>query len=159
MPKNFVSVHGRRLGLTSTGGIAQYLTNTGVGSSILNYVQMWGSDYVSTAPADGGLIPNSGITVIGAGTTNGSTFLVANPVAGLRKEFVFAVCTATALNFETTSTSAFFRTTGTAAASTGSTHIDVETTAVSFSGGLTLMGISTAEWVITNHHGIGAPST
>jgi hypothetical protein len=153
------SIHGRRFGLSSTGGLLTGYDATGGQSTLFDQqAQMWGGALVSTAPADGGLISNSGITVIGAGTTNGSTFLIANPVAGLRKELLFAVCSATALNFETTSTSAFIRTTGTALGSTGSTHIDVDSDDP-ISGGITLMGISTAEWVITGYHGIAAPAT
>jgi len=143
------SIHGRRLGLSSTGGILTGYDSTGGHSTAYNQqAQMWGLALVSTAPASGGTLDSAGQTVFGAGTTNGSTFYLPAPQAGLHKQFVFVAASATALGFEPDAAGIYIVSTATALASTGSTTLTLNVDDP-ISGVVNFLGVSTAQWVMT----------
>jgi hypothetical protein len=143
MPSGFVSIHGRRLGISSTGGISQYINSTGGGSTaITQHAQMWGSGLILTTTSTGGAtLGNNGVSLINTSAT-AATFSVAAPAAGVSKE-IWLVSSASAITFNTTATSVVFKGHG-KAASTAATL-----TAASLDGvGILLRGFNSSEWGI-----------
>jgi hypothetical protein len=88
------------------------------------------------------------LTVIGAGTTNGSTFYIPAPQPGLHKQLVFVTASATALGFEPDAAGVYIVSTATALASTGSTTYTLNLDDP-ISGVVNLLGVSTAQWVMS----------
>ena len=147
MPRMLTSIHGRRLGLSSTGGIIQSMTSTGgYSSSFEMLAQMWGPAMVATTTSTGGAtLSNNGVSVINTSAT-AATFLIAAPVAGVSKE-IYIVSSASALTFGGTSPSQLFS--KIAGGATGSTTLTliVASTADSLAGQtLFLRGLSATKW-------------
>ena len=143
-----VSKHGRLLGISSTGGIIQAITSTGVaGSSEFSYAaQMWGDGMVATTTSTGGAtLGNSGVSVINT-SASAATFLIAAPVTGVSKE-IYIISSASALTFGGTSTSqVFMKIAGGIAGSTTLT-LTAASTADSLAGNtLLLRGLSATQW-------------
>jgi len=139
----YQSVKGRRLGLTSTNGIGQYVGVTGVGSTeVTSIAQMWGSGMTITTTSTGGAtLGNAGISVINTSAA-APTFSVAAPVAGVTKE-IWIVSSASGVTLNTTATSVVFKGHG-KAASTAATLA-----AISLDGvGILLRGLNSSEWGI-----------
>lgn len=144
---SFYSLHGRSLGLTSTGGLAQYRDATGGQSTaVIMYAQMWGSGMVATTTSTGGAtLSNSGVSVINT-SASAATFLIAAPVSGIRKE-IYIVSSASALTFGGTSTSqVFMKIAGGIAGSTTLTLIAASTADSLAGNALILRGLSTTQW-------------
>jgi len=154
MPAGFASIKGRRLGLTSTGGIAQYLNSTGGGSTVIGQqAQMWGTALVQTVSAAAAVITNSGITIVSSDTTSGDSTLpmfVAAPVAGVYKEIHFQTA-ATEVALNTTSTTIFFNSTLAEAAAGGSTTLSISGSTLGIGGAIVLRGLSATVWGVVSH--------
>ena len=145
------SIHGRRLGLSSTGGIIQGLTSTGGGSSEFNlHTQMWGSAMVETVSSAGAVMSNSGVSIVSSNSTSGASFAVAAPVSGVYKEIHFQT-PATAHTLGTTSTTIWFNSTLGEAAAGGSTTLTVAGSTLGIGGSLVLRGLSASVWSIIGH--------
>lgn len=146
MPQGFVSLHGRRIGLTSTGGIGQYLDSTGGGSSAVTlYSQMWGPAlHTDVASSVGSTIQNAGIvTMTSASATAVTGHEIAAPVKGVEL-MVHIDTSASEVSLGSTSTAIVFA--STVAAAAGSTLFAA---AANLAGTVvTLRGRSTAEWLI-----------
>jgi hypothetical protein len=134
------SIHGRRLGLSSTGGILGAPINSSDGFDAA--AQMWGSGMTATTTSTGGAtLPNYGVSVIATSAT-AATFLIGAPVAGVRKE-IYVVTSASALTFGGTSTSQVFsKVAGGSAGSTTLTLTDANLAGQS----LLLRGLSATKW-------------
>src|SRR3990167_551741 len=148
LPRRMVtSIHGRRLGISSTGGIIQAYNSTGKGSTQFDMTaQMWGQGMVATTTSTGGAtLSNSGVSVINT-SASAATFLIAAPEIGVAKE-IYVVSAASALTFGGTSTSqVFMKVGGGAAGSTTLTLIDA-----SLAGQTLIMrGLSATQWGIMN---------
>jgi len=147
------SIHGRRLGLSSTNGIVQAITSTGGGSSEFNmYAQMWGSEMVATASSSGATISNVGITVLSSGnSTLARTFTLASPVAGVYKE-IHSRSSSTLVTFSLASSDDVF------SSSAGDSTTLVFTGTVSGLKGarVILRGLSTTQWGIMS---LAVPAT
>jgi hypothetical protein len=141
------SIYGRRLGLSSTGGITQSLTSTGgISSSFLLLAQMWGPAMVATTTSTGGAtLSNSGVSIINSSATS-ATFLVSAPVIGVRKE-IYIISASSVMIFGGTSTSqVFMKVAGGAAGSTIITLTDA-----SLAGQvLILRGLTATQWGVIN---------
>ncbi len=88
--KQRVSIHGRRMGISSTGGWISADKATGAGSTLFDMAaQMWGKAMVETVSAAGGTISNSGITIISSASTAGAAFVMSAPIPGIHKEIHF----------------------------------------------------------------------
>lgn len=149
------SIHGRRLALSSSGGIITAARSTG-GSNSTDYTmsaQMWGDGLMQTVSSVGSVIRNAGFTVVSSDSTSGSSTLpifLAAPIAGLYKEIHFQT-PATALALNTTSSTIFFNTTLAEAAAGGSTTLTIAGTTLGIGGSIALRGLSTAQWAILSH--------
>ena len=99
---NFVprtSIHGRRLGISSSGGI---ISSPAGSSDIDQSAQMWGPGLFESVTASSASIANSGVTIVSTGSTSGTSFTVSAPVQGVEKEIVFQT-SATAITLTTSS--------------------------------------------------------
>lgn len=146
------SIHGRRLGLSSTGGIVNSLDASGKNSTAFEQAaQMWGAALVETVSSAGASISNSGVTIISSDSTSGtSPFFVAAPIAGIHKE-IHIQTPATALALNTTAVSIFFNSSLAEGSSGGSTTLTIAGTAAGIAGVITLRGLSTTQWGVVSH--------
>ncbi len=144
------SIHGRRLGLTSTNGIYGQIVNS-TATDADTVAQMWGPGMFETVSSAGAAIANYGITIVSSDSTSGTTpFLVGAPVQGVYKEIHFQTsATASALN--TTSTTIKFNSTLAEAAAGGTTALTVAGAATGIGGVIVLRGLSTTAWGIVSH--------
>jgi hypothetical protein len=148
----FVSLHGRRIGLTSTGGIGGYINSTGGGSTaVTQFAQMWGSGMIETVSSAGATISNSGITHVSSDSTSGMAALTMSaPVAGVEKK-IFFVTSATALTIETTAAGILFYGM-TSTAPTGSSVLSIVGSAGALpvrGSYITLTGLNSTTWLVT----------
>ena len=151
MPR-YKSLHGRELGVTSTGGLAQYVNSTGGGSTaIVSYFQQWGSGHIQSVSSGGATITNSGITHVTSGSTSGmAAMILSAPVAGVSKEILF-VTSATALTIETTAAGILFYGM-TSTAPTGSSVLSIVGSAGALpvrGSWITLKGLDSTSWFVT----------
>lgn len=146
------SIHGRRLGISSTSGIIAGGDGTtpGNGSTIFGLAaQMWGSvmnQSIAIATTLGTTMVNYGITTISSG--DGSTVITASELArpeqGVYKE-IHIGASASEVSIGSTSTAIVF----------ASTVAVVAASTMFFSRAnlagtvITLRGVSTAEWIVT----------
>ena len=147
------SIHGRRFGLSTTGGILSGYDATGGHSTAFeSQAQMWGKTHHETVTADAGVISNQGVTFITTASTNGSTYFLSAPVLGVYKE-IHIVSSATAMNLETTAATIFIGTTAATGVDVGTTHLDLDSTAagVGVAGSIILRGLSTTFWSVISH--------
>lgn len=146
MPIMRTSIHGRRLGLSSTGGI---LAGSSGSTEFNSLAQMWGNDLFEDVSGATGAISNSGISVVTTDSTSGSSMPVAAPVAGVYKEIVFQT-SATALVLHTTAATIKFNSTLAEAAAGGSTTLTVAGATAGTGGTLVLRGLSATAWQIVS---------
>ena len=143
------SIHGRRLGLTSSGGVvASPSGSTTIGQA----AQMWGDDseIFETVSAAGATISNSGVTVISTDSTSGAAFVVSAPITGISKEIHFQT-SATAHTLGTTATTIKFNSTLAESAAGGSTTLTVTGAAGGIAGVVVMRGLSGTAWGLVSH--------
>jgi hypothetical protein len=141
------SIHGRQLGISSTGGIISAVEGSTVHGMA---AQMWGETMLETISSAGAAVRNYGITVISSGSTSGTTpFLVGTPAAGVDKQ-IFLQTSATLIHLNTTSTAIWFNSTSAIGASGGSTVLIAANAAAAGLGGesLVLKGLSATVWQV-----------
>ena len=143
-----VSLHGRRLGLSSSGGLVA-ISSAGSTAGANVAAQMWGSGAIETVSANAATIRNSGVTIVSTDSTSGATFDVSAPVAGVHKEIHFQT-SATALTLNTTATTIKFNSTLAEAAAGGSTLLNIVGAAAGTAGSLILRGLSATAWSIAS---------
>lgn len=145
------SLHGREVGIASTGGLIFGITSTGGGSTALTlFGQMWGQALLETVSSNGATISNSGVTIISSDSTAGASFVLSAPVVGVQKE-IHIQTPATDLNLGTSATTIYINTTLAEAAAGGSTLINIVGPATGIGGAIILRGLSTTQWSITSH--------
>jgi hypothetical protein len=148
------SIHGRRLGLSTTGGIIS--ASTGSTASADQSAQMWGSGMVETLSTVG-TISNSGVSIISSDTT-GDVWNIAAPVAGVHKEIHFQSPSTEVFTFDTTAVSIFFNSSLGEGSTFGSTTLTAVSPATAGIGGsLVLRGLSATVWGIVSNN-VGASS-
>ena len=141
------SIHGRRLGISSTRGIVSATTGSTQGADTA--AEMWGPGLFETVSGATGSISNSGVSVVSSVSTSGSSMPVAAPVQGVKKEIFFQT-SATALVLHTTATTIKFNSTLAEAAAGGSTTLTITGAATGIGGTLVLRGLSTTAWQIVS---------
>jgi hypothetical protein len=101
------SIHGRRLGISSTGGIVSGLTSTGGGSTaIVAAAQMWGDVMVATHSSSGATFNNYGVNFISSATAAAYNFTMPEPVNGVMTS-ILSMSSATTITIETTGVAVF----------------------------------------------------
>lgn len=153
-----VSRHGRRLGISTTGGIVSGVKQAGgLSTAIEMAAQMWGPAMFETVSSQGDTLTNSGISIISSDSTSGtSPFFVSAPVQGVYKEIHFQT-PATETVFNTSASTIFFNTTLAYGAAAGSTTVTVDGAASGTAGYLVLRGLSTTVWAVAG--GTVVPTT
>ncbi len=141
----FHSLHGRRIGLTSTGGIAQYLDKDGKGSTaVVQYAKMWGAGQHATVTSTiASTLANSGFTTLSSGSATALVFEIKAPVVGVENT-IHIDTSASEISFGGTSTSIIFA--STVAVAGGSTLFLSRANLAGVN--VILKGISTTEWSI-----------
>ena len=154
------SIHGRRLGLSSTGAFISGVGSTGGGSTVFDMAaQMWGSGMVEVLSTVGP-ISNVGISVISSGSTSGTApWTLGDVVDGAYKEIVFRT-SSTRIVIETPSSLAALVVASSLGISStvGSSSMDVSSTVVGIGGTITLRGLAASpgsttvvrQWIITS---------
>lgn len=166
MSQNLIltSIHGKRLGLTSSGGLAfQPTTSTGMshvaeissagvfnssissfGSTITEMVVAKMKSVVETISSSAATLINYGLSLVSSDVINVSVLTVPAPEAGLEKE-IFGDSSASTVSFNTTSSDITFGTT-------------VSSSALVFdhAGGIRgswirLKGLSATRWAVEYH--------
>lgn len=145
-----VSIHGKRLYLTSTGGIANDSSFVAVMRNATGVVQDKIRSYVETISSSGSVLVNYGLSIISSATGQ-ATFAhtIAAPVAGITKS-IFQEGSATTVTFGTSATTILFRST----ASAGSTLMTFSSTNGLGGTAVTLIGLSATRWGITEAQGV-----
>lgn len=145
------SIHGRRLGLSSTGGIITGVDSTGGGSTaFVLAAQMWGSAMLNTVSSSEATLRNAGVNLISTATSTAYTFTVGAPVAGVAME-VISRSSATTVTFQTSATTIlFFDSTLTPDGATGLVLSQTSTDGGNFGAAVMLRGLSTARWQVLN---------
>ena len=144
------SLYGRRIGLSSTGGLGSGYTSTGgqyasTAGQLGAIAQLWGDSMVTTTSATGVTLSNNGVAILNTTSTAG-TYLVSAPVVGVSKE-IYIISSASALTFGGTSTSQVFMKIG--AGTAGSTTVTL--TDANLAGQVLLLrGLSATQWGIVN---------
>ena len=142
---SYYSIHGRSLGLTSTGGLAQYRDATGGQSTaVLLYGQMWGTGMVASHSSSNATLRKIGQNVISSATAAAYTFTVAAPVIGAGMEII-SQSSATTISLDTSATTILFATTG-AVTTTGLTIGRASTLGGCVGEYLILRGLSATRW-------------
>lgn len=143
------SLHGREVGIASTGGLVFGIDSTGGGSTAYTlFAQMWGQALLETVSSNGATISNSGVTVISSDSTSGASFTVSAPAVGVEKE-IYLETAATALTLDTSATTIYFNSSVATAAAGGSTTLSLA--AATIGGSLTLRGLSATVWGIRSN--------
>jgi hypothetical protein len=114
--KILTSLHGRKLGLTSSGGLAIVPTT----SNVVNRLVEQSSDGVvadlgitklrmgvETATSSAATLSNSGLSVISSDVINGSVLTLSAPSSGVMKQ-IYSLSTASSITFNTTAATIFF---------------------------------------------------
>ncbi|HDZ37879.1 MAG TPA: hypothetical protein ENH62_06290 [Marinobacter sp.] len=145
------SIHGRRMGISSSGGFIAALDATGGGSTVFSQsAQMWGDALVETVSAAAATISNSGITIISSASTAGAAFVMSAPIAGIHKEIHFQ--TPSSLHsINTTAITIFFNSSLSDGSSGGSTILNFVSATTELGGVLVLRGLSDTNWGIVSH--------
>jgi len=138
------SIHGRRIGLSSTGGI----TSSPSGSTDIDRAaQMWGPGLLETST--GGTLSNAGTSVVSTAVTANTTFTLPAPISGLYKE-VFCGSSANILvTVESTDAGITFVTDGNGTAAGSSAVVFGSTTTGAAGKGFRARAASTALWLTT----------
>lgn len=138
------SIHGRRLGLSSTGGLISAFTSTGGhNSSAYNMnAQMWGSGMIDTVSAVTSTIGNAGVTSLAVATATAIAFELEAPIAGIYKE-IHIDTSASEISIGSPTTDVVFK------ASNGGAGSTMFMAAANLSGAvIALRGRSTARWAV-----------
>lgn len=144
-----VSIHGKRLYLTSTGGIANDSSFVAVMRNATGVVQDKIRSYVETISSSGSVLVNYGLSIISTSTGQGTfAHTLAAPVSGIVKR-IFQESSATTVTFGTEATTVLFRSTGSA----GSTLMTFSSTNGLGGCSVTLVGLSTTRWGIVDSKG------
>ena len=135
----FKSLFGRQIGITSTGGIGQYLTSTGGGSTIVNMLAVMRDStgallsphdepVVTTTSTGGATLTFGGVVGVNSSATSPS-FTITAPRPGQSMEIYFISTVSTTISFGGTSTSQVFQKLG--GVSAGATIITFDNAAPS----------------------------
>jgi hypothetical protein len=139
-----VSKHGRRLGLSTTGGIVSDVGSTGKSSTaIVNSAQMWG-DGMTVSRSSGATLDNCGLNVLTSSTLAAMSFNLNAPVKGVTAEII-SETSSTTITIETASSLVTFRSSAGAAASTALTLSGASGLA---GAAVVLRGLSTTKWQV-----------
>lgn len=145
------SVVGRRLGLSSTGGILAASESTALDSAAVMrdstgaVISPHYERVANTTSTGGATLSAEGVHTINTSAT-AATFLIAAPVAGKLKE-IYIVSSASALTFGGTSTAqVFMKIAGTSAGSTTLTLTDADLAGQA----LILRGLSATQWGVVS---------
>ena len=80
------SILGRRVGVSSSGGIVSGFGSTGNHSTAFGMAaQMWGDALVNSHTSSGDVLRNSGVSIVAPASATASTFLISAPVKGVLK--------------------------------------------------------------------------
>lgn len=148
------SLWGRMFGISSSGGLVMSVkttsANLAASSDINMAAQMWGPGMFTQATGTGVTIPNHGFTQVTTGSTAGSTWFLAAPVRNVSKT----------ISFVTTSSGTLVPVSGTILVNgqAGSTTVNINST-LGFVTTLALVGLSTAQWLVTARSGSTSIST
>ena len=145
MPEMQKSIWGRKLGISTTGGIISAVGATGRDSTDFDMTaQMWGVGMIATVTSTiASTLTNYGLVSLTSGSATAITgFDVAAPVAGLMKEIHIAT-SASEISFNGTSTAILF---GPTAEGGGSTLF---LSAANLAGTtIILRGLSATQWAV-----------
>lgn len=148
------SIHGRRLGLSTTQGIVQVSSDSTAAAD--RSAQMWGSGMLETLSTVGA-ISNYGVTVISSDSTSGtSPWTVGAPVAGVQKEIHFQT-PSTLIHLNTSAVTIFFNSSLAEGSTFGSTVLSIAGAAAGIGGSLVLRGLSATVWGVVSNN-VGASS-
>ena len=142
------SIHGRELGISSTGGIISAPKGE---TSFDRAAQMWGSGMLETLSTVGA-IKNYGISVLSSGSTSGTApWTLGPPAVGLYKEIIFAT-SSTRIVINSTATTILMAVASSLAISStvGATTIDISSSAVGTAGTIILRGRSATQWILSS---------
>jgi hypothetical protein len=136
------SIHGRRLSITSTGGIGS--KSSGSTSHAPDQVaQMWGPGLKSVASASEVEMVNFGITSLTAASATAQNYTILAPVEGVRKD-IHIETSASEITLNGATTDIVFQSTF---AGVGSSMF--LSSALLAGKTVSLLGMSTARWAIT----------
>ena len=137
------SKHGRRLGLSSTGGFISAINSTGQMSTAMEMcAQMWGPAMEDSITAVTSTIGNTGVTSLAVATATAIAFEIAPPVQGVYKE-IHIDTSASEISLGSPTTDVVFVASNKGAGST------MFMSAVNLSGQvISLRGRSTARWAV-----------
>ncbi|MGI9503587.1 MAG: hypothetical protein ACR2RE_11090 [Geminicoccaceae bacterium] len=146
MPVMRTSIHGRRLGISSTGGI---LAGSSDSTTFGSAAQMWGDDLQEVLTTAGASIRNYGTSVVSTGSTSGSSMVLSAPVSGVHKEIFFAT-SATAFTLSADAATTKFNTTSAESLTGGTTSLSITGGALGIGGGLVLRGYDENTWFVVS---------
>ncbi len=144
---NFVprtSIHGRRLGLSSSGGV---ITSPAGSSDIDQSAQMWGPG-LFTSVSSGGTLTNSGVNILSSAAAAVVTYNMPAPVQGVSVEII-SETSSSQISIETTATTINFNSSG----GTSSTALTINLAAGTKGQSVILRGRSTTSWQIVSRSG------
>lgn len=152
------SVHGRELGLTSTGGLVSAYGSTGrLTGSFDAIAVMTDSTWARLTPfreplvaasSSGATLSNSGVSLLSSATATARTFSIAAPVAGVYKEII-SQASASSLIFSATSTAqTFYTSSGVRTGTTSLTLISEPAGDGTFGNSIALRGVSATRWAV-----------
>jgi hypothetical protein len=143
------SVHGRKLAVSSSGGIVSAVGATGNDSATIGgAAQMWGSNFLETVSSAGTSLMNCGVSVISSDSTSGASFSLGTPEAGLYKE-IHLQTAATALTLAAPSSTVYINSSLATAAAGGSTSVALA--GATLGGSIALRGLSATVWGIVSN--------
>lgn len=147
------SLHGRMLGISSSGGLVMSVkttsANLAASSDINMAAQMWGPGMIQTigAGATATRILNSGLTYFTTGSSAAALYSMAAPAAGVVKTLVFQLAS-TLLTLNTTATTILFQTSTAHLSSTAGSSALTVTSSDGVGTAATLVGLSTTQWLL-----------
>lgn len=147
-----VSQHGRRFGISSSGGI---LSEDSTGSmqravmqSSADVIQGKPAQYLDTIEASGSKMTNYGLSHITSDVINGSTILISAPAQGVEKK-IFLDSSASTLSIGTTAAGITF------GASVGSSVYNMDAAGGVKGTGIVMVGLSATRWAFVGHQKLG----
>lgn len=134
------SIFGRRLALSSSGGLVNSASHAFVSRDATGTLQDTLRSYVETISSSGAQMVNRGLSILSSASATARAVLIAAPLAGLEK-VIYSVSSASVITISGSATTTIFQTSG-----AGTTVMTITAGGGATGEGVRLIGLSTTRW-------------
>ena len=143
------SLFGRRLGLTSSGGLVNDSTFVAIMRNATGVIQDVMRSYVESISSSGAQAVRYGVSILATATATARAFSIQTPISGVEKR-IFSQASGSVVTIETSATTILIASTG---AGGGATSLTITNAAGTKGEAVTLMGLSSTLWTVASKTG------